>query len=1107
MSAEASLAERIAALSSEQRVRFLRQLVAKGEQVGAIPAAVPLRGGEPGAPAPLSPAQEDLWVFESMYPETATINLCGAYHFDHEVQPALLQAALNLVLDNHDILRSSIVETPEGLRMVPGPTGAFELERTDLRSLPGQRREEAARELVDTFRRGTFDLAEDPLLRARFVQLADDRSMLLLGMHHVVTDWWSFDVLHTEFALAHRSLTDGSAVAPERPRVQYADFAVWQREWEEAGVHAQQLAFWRSYLAELPGAPSVAAPLDPTSPVGFAAGRHEFELPAGLAAEVRRYAREHRTTVFVVLMAAFAVFLHRVSGERDLLIGTPTANRTTRGLERVIGYVMNIIATRWAIDPEGDFEAIVAAFNESFAQVLANADVPNGRIIADLNPERLPNRSPLFQWVFMHLPEQESVSTLPEGARFQRLTTGSEEHDCVLILRDVAEGIAGSFEYRSDLFEAATIEQWSDGFVALLEGLLVGGGRPVGAVPLVVGERRVEVLSGWNATEVAVVPGVVHGLVGRDPSRAAVGCGDVVLSYGELGERSDRLAWCLRGLGVGPGVVVGICLGRSVEMAVAVLGVLKAGGAYVPLDAAYPVARLGFMVADSGARVVVTEEALAGRVAGLGAELVVVDGVDAVRVAQAPEVALPVVGGSDLAYVIYTSGSTGRPKGVAVEHGSLLNLAVAQRRELGITAEDRVLQFASFSFDASIEEIFPTLLAGARLEIGAGIADTSVHDLFALVRSKDVTVLDLPTAYWHELVRAVSADDPLPGSVRLVVIGGEAVEPGALACWFASETRAELRNTYGPTETTVTATGHLVTPVEARRRPAIGRPLPHVRAHVLDGRLEPVPVGVVGELYLGGAGVARGYVGRPALTAERFIADPFGPPGSRLYRTGDLARRRADGELEFAGRADGQVKLRGFRIELGEIEAALRTRPEVVQAVAAIREDRPGDRRLVAYAVAAPGAEPDPHALRGLLVGALPEHLVPSVVVLVDSLPLTPSGKLDRAALPAPDYAALVSGRAARTPREKTLCELFGEVLGIAEVGIDDGFFELGGNSLLATRLIARVRATLGAEVGIRALFEAPNVAALAQRLDAQGGKRRARPALVRRQAAAGDAR
>jgi amino acid adenylation domain-containing protein len=1097
----ASIAERVAALGSEQRVRLLSSMVESGEPLGPVLGTVPPRTG--GGPAPLSPAQVDLWMFESMYPDSAAVNLCSAYHFDQPVDPRGLETALSWVIANHDILRGAIVGSADDLRMEFTRPARIEFERIDLREAeaPAAEAYEAA---VWQVRRRTFDLAKDPLIRGVFLTVDDRRRTLLLGLHHIVTDWWSFDVLHTEFSKAYRAYLDGVPYPTPRPRIQYADYAVWQRELEAAGVYERQLRFWRTYLGQLPPAPALGVQRAP-APAGsdFAAGQIEFFLEPGLLRRARAFARERDATLFQVLTAGFAVFAARLSGARDLVVGTPVAKRGAQGLDEVVGYVMNMVATRWRIDPERGFAELVAQFAAGFGEILANADVPIGRVVAEVNPERVPGRSPLIRWVFMYLPGQESVFHLPEAARHERLSTGAEENDFALVLRNMRGDTFLTCEFRADLFDGRLVRRWLEAYQVLLAGLLADGTRPVGSVPAT---RDAEITPLSSIPASPPVHEAVAAWAHRTPDAPAVSDRATTLSFAQLDQRADALAAALRARGVGRGTPVAVCVPRTVDFPVALLGVLKAGAAFVPLDPGYPADRLRRLLADSGAVLTLVTEQTEAVIGALGAAVATtrVTGTEAETPGRPAE---PVpVAGHDLAYVVYTSGSTGAPKGVAVEHGSLANLARAQAASFGLTPADRALQFASHSFDVALEEVFGTLVAGARLVIGDGPARTSIADLLAAVAEHAVTVLNLPTAYWHELVRAMSAGQVLPDCVRLMVIGGEAADSSAVDAWFAAAPKARLVNAYGPTETTVTSLSHALAGAGPDAASAIGRPIAGSHAYVLDARLEPVPPGVVGELYVGGGAVARGYVGRGALTAERFVPDLHAKaPGARMYRTGDRCWHDADGAVHFVGRADDQVKIRGFRIEPGEVEAALLACPGVAAGAVVARPDRQGRPHLVAYFVAAPTGSAGSDRVRGCLAASLPRHLVPSVFVELDALPLTPAGKLDRAALPEPDRPDAAPARP-MTDLEQRVATLFAEILGRDRVGPDDDFFALGGHSLLVTRLVAGIRSALGAEIAVRAVFEARTVAGVARALaqPAPTGLAPTRPALTRREKEAG---
>ncbi|MFC5212322.1 amino acid adenylation domain-containing protein [Streptomyces coerulescens] len=1076
----ASMAERFTALSGEQRVRLMRRLVESG-QVGLIPAVVPARDGE--GPVRLGPAQEDLWVYESLYPGTPALNLCCAYHFDAPMDPGLLETALTLVRANHDVLRARIGGEPGALTVTFPPEERFRLEREDLRGTGV-----TIAEAFETFRRRPFDLAGEPLMRARFVTVDDRRTTLMLSLHHVIADWWSFDVLQAEFAEAHGALRSATAgTAPTRPRIQYADFASWQGELEASGVFEARLAFWRRYLAEPPG---------PLTVPGARAGTSEeiaqipFRVDAPTARAVRALARERGASVYVVLMAAFAVLAHRLTGADDMVLGTPTANRAAKGLERVIGYVMNAIPTRWRIRPGDSFADVLARFAADFPELMANADVPVGRIVSAVAPDRSAGRSPLFQWVFMHLTQQRSVAALREFSEPERIHTGGE-HDLVGIVRDSDDGTGamdGSFEIRTAVFGAEAVRHWTDAYLELLRRFTAEPGVPVTEVGLVSGadaRRVLEVGVGPAAPEPLSLPEMVARRAAVAPDALALESGSLALTYAELDERVDELAAAFAGYGVGPGEVVALAPGRGAAMTVALLAVQRAGAAYLPVDPDYPAERIRGALEDAapvlvvvGARGVPVDADVPTVVLGDSLEL---PGKAVERLTRRRGLSRP-RGGSRTsntaprpfgaltsAYVIYTSGSTGRPKGVVVPHTGLAALAQGLVKSMALGPDARVLQLGSPAFDISVAEMCMAFGSGGALVVppegplvGRGLADVLTGMRISAAMLPPSVLASLPAGEYPEL--------------RSLAVGAEACPPELVARWAVGGRR--FHNAYGPTEYTVAATvsGPLTgdgTP------PPIGAPLPGTRAYVLDERLRPVPPGVCGELYLAGPGVAYGYLGRPGASAERFVADPYGAPGTRMYRTGDLARRRDDGQLEYLGRSDDQVKIRGQRIEPGEIAAVLTGHPSVERALAVVREDRPGRPRLVAYVVGGDGCEPVPDALLAYAAGRLPAAMVPADVVVLDALPLAPNGKLDRAALPAPGSRPGGGGRAPEGEREVALCALFEEVLGVERVGADDDFFRLGGDSIMAIQLAGRAA---GAGLGVtpRDVFTARTPAALA---------------------------
>ncbi|WP_406254529.1 amino acid adenylation domain-containing protein [Streptomyces chartreusis] len=1066
--AGASMAERFGALSGEQRIRLMRRLVESG-QLGLIPAVVPARNGE--GPVRLSPAQEDLWVYESLYPGTPALNLCCAYHFDAPMEPDLLETALTLVRRNHDVLRARIDGEPGALSATFPPEERFRLERQDLRGSGV-----TIAEAFETFRRRPFDLASEPLMRARLVTVDDRRATLMLSLHHVIADWWSFDVLQAEFAEARRALRSDGAPMPARPRIQYADFASWQGELEASGVFEARLAFWRRYLAEPPG---------PLTVPGAGAGSSEeiaqipFHVDAPTARAVRALARERGASVYVVLMAAFAVLAHRLTGADDMVLGTPTANRAAKGLERVIGYVMNAIPTRWRIRPGDSFADVLARFAADFPELMANADVPVGRIVSAVAPDRSAGRSPLFQWVFMHLTQQRSVAALREFSEPERIHTGGE-HDLVGIVRDAEDGtMDGSFEIRTALFGADAVRHWTDAYLELLRRFTADPEVPLAEVGLLSeagGRRLLELGVGAGAPEPLSLPDLVARQAARTPDAPALEAGALALTYAELVDRVDRLAEAFAEHGAGAGAVVALALGRTAAMVPALLAVQRAGAAYLPVDPDYPGERIRVALEDAKPVLVVVGE----RGVPVDTDVPTLVLSDSLELPRGVDDRLPrrrgwsrssprPLGASEAAYVIHTSGSTGRPKGVLVPHTGLAALAHGLVDAMALTPETRVLQLGSPAFDISVAEMCMAFGSGGTLVVapdgplvGQGLAEVLTGLRIGATMLPPSVLATLPVGEYPDL--------------RSMAVGAEACPPELVARWAVGGRR--FHNAYGPTEFTVAATvsGPLTgdgTP------PPIGAPLPGTRVYVLDERLRPVPPGVCGELYLAGPGVAYGYLGRAAASAERFVADPYGAPGTRMYRTGDLARRRDDGQLEYLGRSDDQVKIRGQRIEPGEIAAVLTGHPSVERAVAVVREDRPGRPRLVGYVVGGDGPGPVPDALLAYAAGRLPAAMVPADVVVLDALPLAPNGKLDRAALPAPGSRPDGAGRAPEGVREVALCALFEEVLGVERVGADDDFFRLGGDSIMAIQLAGRAA---GAGLGItpRDVFTARTPASLA---------------------------
>ncbi len=1084
---------------SQDQLRLLELLLEDEGVVTSGTDAITPRAED--GPAPLSFAQRRLWFIHRMDPAGAAYNVPVALRLRGRVDPPLLERCLTEVVRRHEVLRTVFEEQdgePVQRVLEPGPVA---MSAADLSGLAPAERDAAVRREMREEATRPFDLERGPLLRAALLRAAPDEAVVLLTMHHIVSDEWSTAVLVREVSALYEAFSRG-APSPLAPLpVQYADFAAWQRARLDDAEMERQLAFWRGRLAG--ASPLLDLPTDrPRPPVpGSAAASRAFALPPRLAHAVRALSLAEGTTLFATLLAGWQALMARWSGQDDVSVGTPVANRPRAEVEGLVGFFVNTLVMRAELGGDPTVRELLERTRAAVLEAQEHQDVPFERLVEAMGAARSLRHAPLFQVLFTLQNAPPDGALRLEGVEMEPLPTesGSAKFDLVLELTDSGDGITGRAEYRTELFDPATVDRLLEHYAALLEGMAADPGRRLSEIATVGPEERRRLVEEWNDTGEAYPRGAcVHELVeaqaARTPDAAAVRWAGGELGFAELDRRANRLAHRLRGMGVGADDRVGIHLERGPEMMAALLGILKAGAAYLPLDPRYPAERLAYMVADSGARVLVTQEALAGRLPEFTGRVVLVDGDDgeehevrsAPHAGEPEDAALPhSPSPENLAYVIYTSGSTGTPKGVAMPHRPLVNLLAWHLRHGG--GPLRTLQFTTLGFDVSFQEIFATWCAGGTLVL---VDEETRRDPAALLRQVEregVERLFLPFAALQQLAETAQSRGVRPAALREVVTAGEQLRvTDAVRGWFGA-LGIPLHNHYGPSETHV-ATAHVLAG-DAAAWPLlapIGRPVANARCYVLDAGGEPAPTGVPGELFLGGEGVARGYVGRPELTAERFVPDPFAAePGARMYRPGDRARRRGDGVLEFLGRTDDQVKVRGFRVEPGEVEAVLERHPAVREAVVAVREDEPGDRRLVGYVVPSGGAV-SATALRGWLGERLPEYMVPSAVVVLEELPLTPSGKVARRALPAPHGAdGEVEHVPPRTPTEEALAAIWAEVLNRERVGAHDSFFALGGHSLLATRVTSRVRAALGVEMEVRALFEAPTLAGLAERVDA----------------------
>jgi amino acid adenylation domain-containing protein len=1047
---------------------------------------------------PLSFAQERLWFLDQLEPASPLYNISAAMRLSGPLQAAVLNQCLQQVVARHEPLRTTFVNRQGRPWQRIAPRQEVPLPVLDLETIATDRREAEVQRMAAKEATRPFDLSTGPLIHTSLLRLGPTEHVLLFTVHHIVADGWSMQVLVRELVGRYEAAVTGRTLQLPELTVQYADYGAWQRERMSGKTLEEHQAFWRQQLS---GAATLDLPTDRPRPAvqTFRGAKLRFELPAGLTERLRAAGRRHGATPFMTLLAAFQTLLGRYSGQDDIVVGTPVAGRNHLEIEGLIGLFVNTLVLRGDLSGNPTFEELLRRTVKVATAAYAHQELPFEQLVDHLQPERDLSRNPLFQVMLILAVPQEAWNATDLEASAIELDMGTSKFDVTLHLADTPRGFKGFWEYNTDLFDTATIERMNGHFRILLEAIVADPRRPVRQLPLLTSDERHQVLATWNATETPYPNDIpVHRLVERQaertPERIAVEMGDQTITYRELDERANQLAHYLRTRGVGPETLVGFCVDRSPEMLVGLLAILKAGGAYLPLDPEYPAARLGFMLDDSHAPLLLANRRHADRLreGGFSGQVVCLD-TDADAIRRESCTALPSeVNGSNRVYVIYTSGSTGKPKGVEIEHHSLVNVLLFVQQQVGITENDVILGVTTLSFDIAAADMYLPLSVGARLVLADRETAADGHKLAMLLTDAGVTMLQVTPATWRMLVDSGWAGQPgltmfSSGEALDKELAGELLRRGG-----------QLWNLYGPTETTIWSTaGQVQTGFE---NISIGRPIANTRLYVLDAWRQPVPMGVPGELYIGGEGLARGYLHRPELTAERFVPDPFGERGARMYRTGDLVRYRPDRTLEFLGRLDHQVKLRGFRIEIGEIEAVLAQHPDVRQAVAAAREDRPGDKHLVAYLVPEGAQRPSPEGLRQFIKEQLPEYMVPAVFVMLETMPLTPNGKVDRKALPVLDHSRPELEReyvAPRTPVEQTLAEIWSTVLGIQRVGIHDPFFELGGHSLLAAQVISRIQEAFQIELPLRTLFEEPTVAGLAAQIEQVSREQTPAPSMI----------
>ena len=1033
---------------------------------------------------PVSFAQRRIWLLDQFDPDGTAYLVPWVVRLDGPVDRDALAAALRTVVERHEALRT-VFRAIDGQPVQVIGALVPDLSTVDLTGKPDP--EAALAALADRAARERFDLDRGPLLRTTLVHLGPDRYALVLVTHHVVADGWSFGLLFDELATAYAAGVEGAAPALRELPIQYGDFALWQQDrWTEGGYAADE-QYWQQ---ELSGAPTtLALPTEAPRPPrqSYRGANHPFTVDPAVADGLRALAQRSSATLFMTLLSVYATVLSRYAGRTDLLIGAPVSGRTRPETEHLIGLFMNTLALRARMDDNPTFATLLDRLRTATAGALAHQELPFDRVVEMLQPERSLAQSPVVQVLFAldEAPRQRDAAGVAFAPSI--LDNGTAKFDVSMSLVDGPDGLVGELNYDADLFTPAWAQRFIGCVLRVARAVVADPDTRVGDIELLPDEMRAQVVDAWGTGPALDAPTGLTALLAStlDGPEPAVAAADATTSRADLARWAGRIAAVLRERGVGPESTVGLCLPRTSALVPALLGVWWAGGAYVPLDPSYPAERLRLMVADSGLRTVLTQSSLVGLVRGLAGPGVTVLAVDGPEVRNAEPVAPVETSPEALAYTIFTSGSTGRPKGVSVPRGAVESMLRAFATALPLGAGDKLVAVTTLSFDIAVLELLLPLVCGGQVVLADGATAADPNALRRLIAGSGATALQATPATWRMLV----ASGGIPAELRLRLCGGEALPPDLVDALTAGD--AQAWNVYGPTETTVWSAAGRIEPSPAPVE--VGPPIAGTHMLVLDAGLRPVPPGVVGEVYLGGAGVARGYHGRPALSAERFLPDPYGPPGARLYRTGDLARWRDSGRLDLLGRADHQVKIRGFRIEIGEVEAVLATHDGLAHAVvAAYTPTGGGDptTHLIGYVVPRPSggtSTVDSAALRRHLLAQLPEYMIPSTFVTLTELPLTPNGKVDRARLPRPDWGGDLATEHVPpdTPTQKRLVEIWSELLPpSAAIGIHENFFALGGHSLTATQLIARIRGAFGVDLPLRTLFTNATVAELAVLVD-----------------------
>lgn len=1028
-----------------------------------------------------------MWLLDQLQPGNPAYNKTQAIRLTGSLNVTALEQSFNALIQRHEVLRTNFATRNDRPVQVIARTATFNLLKVNLGTLSEAERDVQIQHLATKEAQQPFNLSRDLLLRGTLLYLAANEYVLFLTVHHIVSDGWSDGLIIQELMVLYKGFCYGKPSPLPNLPIQYADFAVWQQKRLQGELLETQLAYWRSQLA---GIPTLQLPSDhPRPPVQtFRGARLPLNLSKSLSEALKVLSQREGVTLFTVLLAAFNILLYRYTDQKDIPLGCPIANRNQAEVEGLIGFFANTLVLRTDLSGDPTFRELLTRVREVVSGAFTHQELPFEKLVEDLKPERNLSHNPLFQVVFFlntaPMPDLKLPTLTLDVLPVERGTT---VFDLTLEMVDTEQGLAGSLEYNTDLFDMVTMSRLLEHFQTLIQAIVANPKERISNLPLLTEVQKHQLLVEWNQTQADYPQNVcIHTLfeaqVERTPESIAVVSEENHFSYSQLNSRANQIARYLQSLGVNPGTRVGVYIERSVDMVVGILGILKAGGTYIPLDLSYPLERLIFMIDDAQISVLLTQEHLFDNFPSSFMRVVCIDADWEAFAQESQENCVCEVTTSHLAYIIYTSGSTGKPKGICVSHQSV-NRLTFNTNYIKLESDDKVAQLSNVSFDAATFEIWGALLHGAQLTVINTDIVLSVWNFATVLHKEGISVLFLTTALFNQLVHEIPDNF---SSIRYFLFGGEIVNPQRVKEVLKYIPPQKLLHVYGPTEVTTFSCCYSVNevPEEATTIP-IGRPISNTEVYLLDSNLQPVPIGVSGELYLGGPGLAYGYLNQPDLTAEKFIPNPFSTKsGTRLYKSGDQARYLSNGNLEYIGRIDEQVKIRGFRIELGEIESALNCHSTIQQSVVMVREDSPGDKRLVAYFVPHnPSAPSSSSELRHFLLKRLPQYMVPSNYILLTAFPLTVNGKVDRRKLPEPKSLDLKLEETFVAPRsalEETLVSIWTEILGLEQISINSNFFELGGHSLLATQLISRLRKAFHIELSLHVLFENPTVASLA---------------------------